>query len=133
MRRVPGERVVSTTSRLHDVPFVARGAGTGLSGGATPSEGGLVISLTSMNEILELDVNPIRPPHNGLALAFMPYLQVLLAHRPSTHGAEGSHLLEDSLPLFFQSARSIHDDLLLLYIYNNITAKKRSTSKNPLL
>ena len=44
-------------------------------------------------------MNPIRPPHEGLPFALTRYLQVLLGHRPSTHGAEGSHLLEDSLPL----------------------------------
>src|SRR5881409_3509579 len=37
------------------LPFVARGAGTGLSGGCLPSEGGLVISLMRMNRILEID------------------------------------------------------------------------------
>jgi glycolate oxidase len=38
------------------VPFVARGAGTGLSGGATPVAGGVVISLARMNRILEIDL-----------------------------------------------------------------------------
>jgi glycolate oxidase len=37
------------------IPFVARGAGTGLSGGALPVENGIVISLTRMNRILEID------------------------------------------------------------------------------
>src|SRR5258707_7992612 len=37
------------------IPFVARGSGTGLSGGATPVENGIVISLTRMNRILEVD------------------------------------------------------------------------------
>ena len=37
------------------VPFTARGAGTGLSGGATPLSGGVVVSLTRMNRILEID------------------------------------------------------------------------------
>ncbi len=37
------------------IPFVARGAGTGLSGGCLPSEGGLVISLMRMNRVLEVD------------------------------------------------------------------------------
>src|SRR5207302_106568 len=37
------------------LPFVARGAGTGLSGGCLPSEGGVVISLMRMNRILEVD------------------------------------------------------------------------------
>jgi len=39
----------------HGVPYVARGAGTGLSGGALPSESGLVISLARLNRILEVD------------------------------------------------------------------------------
>ena len=38
------------------VPFVARGAGTGLSGGATPMAGGVVVSLARMNRILEIDL-----------------------------------------------------------------------------
>ena len=38
------------------VPFVARGAGTGLSGGATPVAGGVVVSLARMNQILEIDI-----------------------------------------------------------------------------
>jgi glycolate oxidase len=42
------------------VPFVARGAGTGLSGGATPFAGGVVISLARMNRILEVDLESQR-------------------------------------------------------------------------
>jgi glycolate dehydrogenase FAD-linked subunit len=38
------------------VPFVARGAGTGLSGGATPAAGGVVVSLARMDRILEIDL-----------------------------------------------------------------------------
>src|SRR5579863_4414833 len=38
------------------IPFVARGAGTGLSGGALPVENGIVISLARMNRILEVDL-----------------------------------------------------------------------------
>src|SRR5438128_9429496 len=37
------------------LPFVARGAGTGLSGGCLPSEGGVVISMMRMNRVLEVD------------------------------------------------------------------------------
>lgn len=39
----------------HGVPFVARGAGTGLAGGATPVDGALVIVLTKMNRLLSVD------------------------------------------------------------------------------
>ncbi|MGC1274154.1 MAG: FAD-linked oxidase C-terminal domain-containing protein, partial [Planctomycetaceae bacterium] len=38
------------------VPFVSRGSGTGLSGGALPVEGGIVISLARMNRILDVDI-----------------------------------------------------------------------------
>jgi glycolate oxidase len=39
------------------IPFVARGAGTGLSGGALPVEDGIVISVARMNRVLEIDVD----------------------------------------------------------------------------
>ena len=37
------------------VPVVARGAGTGLSGGALPVEGGVLLSLARFNKIMEVD------------------------------------------------------------------------------
>ena len=40
----------------HRVPIVARGAGTGLTAGASPTEGGIVLSTTLMNDI-EIDVD----------------------------------------------------------------------------
>src|SRR5467141_336157 len=49
---------VSAIVRLanrESLPFVARGAGTGLSGGCLPAEGGVVISLMRMNRVLEVD------------------------------------------------------------------------------
>src|SRR6516165_7641019 len=39
----------------HGIPFVARGAGTGLSGGALPVAEGVVISLARMNRVLSVD------------------------------------------------------------------------------
>jgi glycolate oxidase len=38
------------------VPFVARGHGTGLSGGALPVAGGLVIALSRLNRVLNVDI-----------------------------------------------------------------------------
>ncbi len=38
----------------HDVPVVPRGSGTGLSGGAVPVRGGVLVVLTRMNRILEV-------------------------------------------------------------------------------
>lgn len=40
----------------HNIPYVPRGAGTGLSGGALPTEEGIVISLSRMNKILDVDI-----------------------------------------------------------------------------
>ncbi|MFA5884047.1 MAG: FAD-linked oxidase C-terminal domain-containing protein [Acidimicrobiia bacterium] len=39
----------------HDVPFVARGSGTGLAGGATPLDDAVVIVTTQMNRVLAVD------------------------------------------------------------------------------
>src|SRR5437867_902627 len=43
-------RLLST----HDIPFVARGAGTGLSGGALALDGGVIIEMSRMNRILKI-------------------------------------------------------------------------------
>ncbi len=42
-------------ARRHQVPVVARGAGTGLAGGAVPVEPSLVVSLMRMNRIWDVD------------------------------------------------------------------------------
>jgi len=49
--------VVAVLRRCHalGVPVVARGAGTGLSGGALPNAAGLLLSLARLNRILEVD------------------------------------------------------------------------------
>jgi glycolate oxidase len=66
-RVVPGLVVLpSTTEEVQavvrlcardGVPFVARGAGTGLSGGALPVAEGIVISLSRMNRVLAVDLD----------------------------------------------------------------------------
>src|SRR2546428_3330857 len=38
------------------VPYTARGAGTGLSGGAIPLEGGILVGFAKLNRILEIDL-----------------------------------------------------------------------------
>jgi glycolate oxidase len=42
-------------ARRHRVPVVARGSGTGLSGGSVPVEGAVVLCLVKMDRLLELD------------------------------------------------------------------------------
>jgi len=48
-------QAVLLTCRRLAVPVVARGSGTGLSGGATPHPQGVLLSLARMNRILEID------------------------------------------------------------------------------
>ena len=64
-RRVPGivvlprsgEQVMAVlrACRRHSTPVVARGAGTGLSGGALPVEGGVLLVLARLDRVLEVD------------------------------------------------------------------------------
>jgi glycolate oxidase len=64
-RRVPGlvalPRTVEEVQKIlrlcthHEVPVVARGAGTGLSGGALPLADGVLLSLAKFTRILEID------------------------------------------------------------------------------
>ncbi|MDP6455009.1 MAG: FAD-linked oxidase C-terminal domain-containing protein [SAR202 cluster bacterium] len=42
-------------ARRHSLPVIARGAGTGLSGGAIAEHGGIVIAMTRMTKVLEVD------------------------------------------------------------------------------
>ena len=63
----------------HGVPLVPRGAGTGLSGGARPHSDGIVLGLSKMNRIIEIDalncVARVQPGVTNLAIsnAARPY------------------------------------------------------------
>lgn len=48
-------RVVALAYK-HGIRVVARGAGTNLSGGSVPSQGGIVLQFSRMNNILEIDI-----------------------------------------------------------------------------
>ncbi len=52
-------RIVKLAARER-VPIVPRGAGTGLSGGAIPIEGGILVAFSRMNRILEVDAENMR-------------------------------------------------------------------------
>jgi glycolate oxidase len=56
---LPGDsRQISRIARLcHErgVPLIVRGAGTGYTGGAVPTSGGVVLSMERLNRILEID------------------------------------------------------------------------------
>lgn len=49
-------QAVVRTCAQHGIPFVPRGHGTGLSGGARPVTGGIVIVLSRLNRIVSLDL-----------------------------------------------------------------------------
>lgn len=48
---------IAKVATRYGVPITPRGSGTGLSGGATPVPGGIVVSFSQMNKLLRLDVN----------------------------------------------------------------------------
>lgn len=60
-------------ARAHRVPVVARGAGTGLSGGAMPLEKGILLVMARFNRILEIDaeagVARVQPGVRNLAIS----------------------------------------------------------------
>ena len=57
----------------NEVPVVARGAGTGLSGGALPVEGGILLSLAKFKEIIDIDTENhtavVQPGVRNLAIS----------------------------------------------------------------
>lgn len=62
------------------MPVVARGSGTGLCSGAVPLQGGMVISLTRMNRILEVDIR------NRRAVVEPGVINLELSERTLPHG-----------------------------------------------
>jgi len=72
-------RRIVLACREHQVPIVARGAGTGLSGGALPREDALLLSLARLNRVLRIDpdnrVAVVQPGVRNLAVsqAARPY------------------------------------------------------------
>ena len=73
----------------HGVPVVARGAGTGLSGGALPLEDGVLLSLAKFNRILEVDavsrVARVEPGVRNLAISEgVSHLELYYAPDPSS-------------------------------------------------
>lgn len=49
-------RAVLEVARKHGVPVVTRGAGTGLSGGALPHAEGILLVVSKMKRVLEIDL-----------------------------------------------------------------------------
>jgi glycolate oxidase len=67
-------------ARRHDRPFVARGAGTGLAGGAVPLDGAVVVVTTRMTRIISID------PDGRLAWVQPGVLNLDLTRAVASHG-----------------------------------------------
>lgn len=87
----------------HAIPLVARGAGTGLSGGAMPHPRGVLVSLARFNRILEVDeenlVARIQPGVTNLAISeAVSQLGLFYAPDPSSQVActIGGNVAENS-------------------------------------
>jgi glycolate oxidase len=73
-------QAVLRTCHETGVPVVARGAGTGLSGGALPAENGVLLSLARFNRILEID------PSNRVARVQPGVRNAAVSEAASRHG-----------------------------------------------
>ena len=74
---------VRTTLQLcskHKVPVVARGSGTGLSGGALPLAEGVLLSLAKFNRIIDID------PHNRVARVQPGVTNLAISKAVAAHG-----------------------------------------------
>ena len=67
-------------ARRYDMPFIARGSGTGLSGGATPVRGGMIIGTSRMKQIADID------PDNRAAVVQPGVINVEVSRRVAPHG-----------------------------------------------
>jgi glycolate oxidase subunit GlcD len=86
-----------------ETPFVPRGAGTGLSGGATPVEGCIIVECSRMNRILEVDATnrtaTVQPGVLNAQLSeFVAPLGLFFAPDPSSQSActIGGNIAENS-------------------------------------
>lgn len=79
--RTPKEVVsIVRWANEHHVPLIARGAGTGLSGGAVADQGGIIVDFAQMNQIIEIDID-------GRSAVVEPALiNLRLDERVKTHG-----------------------------------------------
>jgi len=64
----------------HQIPFVARGSGTSLSGGAMPVAGGIVIALNRLDKILSID------PASRVAVVQPGVTNLAVSRAARTHG-----------------------------------------------
>jgi glycolate oxidase len=67
-------------ARKYDLPVIPRGAGTGLSGGAVAAVGGILIVMTRMNRLLEVDIE------NQTALVEPGVVNLELSKAVAEHG-----------------------------------------------
>jgi glycolate oxidase len=76
------EEVIKTVRTCHEfqIPFVARGSGTSLSGGSLPIKGGIVIALNRLNKILKVD------PENRIAVVEAGVVNIDISHAAAPHG-----------------------------------------------
>ena len=76
------EEVIETVRLCHkaNIPFVARGSGTSLSGGSMPIENGVVIALNRLNRILKLD------PDNRFAVVEAGTINLKVSQAAAPHG-----------------------------------------------
>lgn len=96
-------QIVMQICHANGVPVVARGAGTGLSGGALPLDNGVLLSLAKFNRILDIDTDnrraTVQPGVRNLAISeAVSHLGLYYAPDPSSQIAcsIGGNVAENS-------------------------------------
>lgn len=79
---VSNEEVIETVRACHrhQVPFVARGSGTSLSGGSVPHQDGIIIALNRLNRIIKVD------PANRLAVVEPGVINLKVSEAAAPYG-----------------------------------------------
>ncbi len=90
---------VMKVSDRYGIPVTPRGAGTGLSGGALPVRGGIVLSIERMNRVLEIDTKNfagvVQP--GVVTEAFQTQVEALGLFYPPDPASRGSSMLGGNL------------------------------------
>lgn len=96
-------QVIMRLCQQAQVPVIARGAGTGLAGGAMPTQGTVILSLAKFNQILEVDERnltaTVQPGVRNLAISeAVSHLDLYYAPDPSSQIActIGGNVAENS-------------------------------------
>lgn len=104
----------------HGIPLTPRGGGTGVTGGAIPAKGGVVLSCERLNRILSIDIeNRYAIVESGVVTEiFCDALESRGMYFPVVPGSKGSSLIGGNLAMNSGSPRSCKYGLIGNHVLN---------------